>query len=185
MTVTVTTRGRIDLDTKAVLDWLSVQAVGMVQRRSAKGASSDGTPFRKYSDLYAMQLLSVGENDKVDLTRSGAYLASIGERRRHIDPSGRGGYVVIGPDTGTSPSMPLPPPYVFSQDKSPEQRAEAFADWKAAPKKPGRSPPHNVLGALIERGTTRMPARPHLGLTAEERKRLAAQVLRYAIKQGR
>lgn len=172
------------LDVGAVLDWLAVQAVGMVQRRSAKGISSNGTPFRSYSSLYAMQLESVGENAKVDLTRSGAYLAGIKELRRSVDPGGSRGYVVIGPGTGTSPEMPLPPPYIFSPDKTPEERAEAFDDWRHAPKRPGRSPPHNVLGGYIENGTSTMPARPHLGLTPDERKRLAAQVLKFAIKRG-
>jgi hypothetical protein len=185
MTATIqkTTRGKIELSVAGVLDYLAAIIPGMITRRAAKGISSDGTPFRPYSDLYAMQLRSVGESDAVDLTRSGDYLASISERSRTITPTG--GRLLIGPGTGTSRHMPLPPPYVFDPKKTPQQRAEAFADWKAAPKKQGRGPAHNIVGARIEHGTGTMPARKHIGLTAEERKRVAADIAKFAIKQGR
>jgi hypothetical protein len=182
-TITKQTRGRIEIDVAGALDYVSALVVGMIQRRTAKGISSDGTPFRPYSDLYAMQLRSVGESDAVDLTRSGGYLASISERSRTITPTG--GRLLIGPGTGTSRHMPLPPPYVFDPKKTPEQRAEAFADWKAAPKKQGRGPAHNIVGGWIEKGNGRMPARRHLGLTAEERKRIAADIAKFCVKQGR
>jgi hypothetical protein len=185
MTATITkqTRGKIELVVGPVLDYLAAIIPGYITRRSAKGISSDGTPFRPYSDLYAMQLRSVGESDAVDLTRSGDYLASISERSRTITPTG--GRLLIGPGTGTSRHMPLPPPYVFSQSKTPQERAEAFADWKAAPKAQKRSPPHNVLGRILEKGNGKIAPRPHLGLTPEERKRIAADIAKFAIRQGR
>jgi hypothetical protein len=119
----------------------------------------------------------------VDLTRSGGYLASIGERSRTITPTG--GTVMIGPDTGTSRIMPLPPPYVFDANKTPQERAQAFADWKAAPKKGGQGPPHNIIGGWLEKGTGRMPPRPHLNLTPQERKAIAEKLAKFAIRQGR
>jgi len=177
MSVKVTTRGRIELDLGAVLDFVVAQAVGLVQRRTARGIDLDGNSFKPYSPLYALQLRSVGESDKVDLTRSGAYLAGIGERSRTMTPTGA--RATIGPGTGTSTEMPLPPPYVFDPKKTPEQRAEAFADWKAAPKRKGRSPAHNVLARYISIKF------PHLGLPPAEMKQLAAQAMKVALKQGR
>ena len=176
--VTVTKRGRAEIaPLSAILDLVAAQAVGMVQRRSAKGVDMHGSTMQPYSPLYAMQLRSVGENANVDLTRSGAYLAGISERSRVV--SADGGSVVIGPGTGTSPTMPLPPPYVFSESKTPEQRADAFADWKAAPKKAGRSPSHNQLARYLS------VKRPHLGLTADEMKRIAAAVRAILVRQAR
>jgi hypothetical protein len=179
MPVTVTRRGRVDLDVNAALDFLVTQAVGIVQRRTARGLDINGKAFEPYSPLYSMQLRSVGERDNVDLTRSGAYLAGIRELERHVDSARGIAYVTIGPGTGTSPTRHLPPPYVFDPKKTPEERAEAFADWKAAPKKPGRSPPHNQLARYLS------VKRPHLGLSAEERQRLAQQMVRVLVKQGR
>lgn len=182
MSVTVKTKGKIVLDVNAALDFVASNAISMIQRRTAKGIDSNGAPFQPYSPLYALQLQAVGEKTNVDLTRSGAYLAGISERSRTVTADRAS--VVIGPGTGSSPAMPLPPPYVFDEHKTPEQRAEAFAEWKSAPKKAGRSPPHPVLGAYLEKGTATMPARKHLGLTPDERKRLAERVAGLVIRQG-
>ncbi len=178
MSITVTTRGSAVLDVNAMLDLAVTTAIGNIQRRTAKGIDLNGNAMEPYSELYALQLQSVGENAKVDLTRSGAYLASIKELSRTIDANGNG-RATIGPGTGTSPVMPLPPPYVFSDAKSPAERAEAFARWKASPKAGGRSPPHNVLGSYLSE------KRPHLGLLPDEAKRLAQQMVRVGVKQGR
>ncbi len=178
MTVKVTVRNRVEIDVVAILDFLVVTAVGMLQRRTAKGIDADGNPFSPYSNLYSLQLRSVGERDNVDLTRSGAYLAGIGERSRSLDANGNA-RATIGPGTGTSPGMPLPPPFVFSESKTPEQRAEAFADWKASPKTKRPSPAHNVLARYIS------VKFKHLGLSPDEQKRLAAQAVKIALKQKR
>lgn len=176
--VKVTKKGGVEWTSMGqVLDLVAAKAVGMVQRRTAKGIDVDGRAMKPYSSLYAMQLKSVGENVNVDLTRSGDYLAGISERSRTVTATG--GTVVIGPGTGTSRSMPLPPPYVFSEDKTPEERAEAFADWKASTKSPRRSPSHNDLARYLS------VLRPHMGLTADERKKLANEVRKILIKQPR
>lgn len=176
MSVKVTVKNRPVLDVGAMLDLAVAQSIGMIQRRSAKGIDVNGSTMAAYSPLYAMQLQSVGENAKVDLTRSGAYLAAIRELSRTVDAASGNARAVIGPGTGTSPVMPLPPPYVFSEDKTPAQRAEAFAAWKASPKKEGRSPPHNVLAGYLS------AKRPHLGLTPDEAKRLGAQMVKVGMK---
>jgi hypothetical protein len=175
--VKVTKRGpQIAIDVNAMLDWLVVQAIGMIQRRSGKGQGLTGS-FPKYSDLYAMQLRAVGESDKPDLQRSGAYLAGISERSRTVDQATGIARATIGPGTGTSTEMPLPPPWVFDPKKTAEQRAEAFADWKAAPKKKRQSPSHAVLGRLLSMKFK------HLGLTKDEAARLAKQAMKIALKQ--
>lgn len=176
--VKVTVRNRVDISTAALLDFLVSQAVGIIQRRTAKGISVDGTPFPKYSDLYAMQLRAVGESDAVDLTRSGAYLAGISERSRSVDEANGTARATIGPGTGTSPARPLPPPWVFDPKKTPEQRAEAFADWKAATKSSKPSPSHATLARYLS-----VKFR-HMGLTADEMKKLAAQAAKIALKQA-
>lgn len=176
--VKVTKKGGVEFESMdRVLDFIAAKAIGVVQRRTAKGLDVDGRPMKPYSKLYEMQLRSVGENSNVDLTRSGDYLAGISERSRTV--SATGGTVVIGPGTGTSRPMPLPPPYVFSEDKTPAERAEAFADWKSAPKSTRRSPSHNDLARYLS------VLRPHMGLTADERKKLAAEVAKILIKPAR
>jgi hypothetical protein len=153
VTVSVRTKGKIVLDVNAALDFVATQAVGIIQRRTAKGIDSSGQPFAQYSHEYAAELLAAGENTNVDLTRSGAYLAGISERSRTVTAAHAS--VVIGPGTGSSPG--------------PNGQ---------------RSPPHPVLGAILENGRGRLPARRHLGLTPEERKRLAEKVSKIVIKQG-
>lgn len=182
MSVTVTRHGKAVLDINGALDFVASTVIGIIQRRTNKGIDANGQPFEPYSDLYSKQLLAVGERDNVDLQRSGGMLASISERSRSVTKDG--GVVAIGPGTGTSRHMPLPPPYVFSEDKTPEQRAKALHDWETAPKQQTRSPPHNVLARWHHFGNGRLPARPFLGLTPEERRRLAEKLAKLVIKQG-
>jgi hypothetical protein len=133
---------------QAVVSTIASQAVGMIQRRTAKGQDMRGGAFPAYSRSYQKQLVEGGELTKVDLTVTGAYLADIGERKRVTTQSGV--TVTIGPGSGTS-----------------EQRD--FQDGVA--KHTGRrSPPHNVLAEYLS------VKFKHLGLTPEEQKRLAAKL---------
>jgi hypothetical protein len=210
VTITKTTRGRIEIDVSGTLDWLSAQIVGIIQRRTGNGIGSDGGPFARYSDSYAETLGLMAESTNVDLTLTGAYVASISERSRTVTATG--GTIVIGPGTGTSEQMA--PRYTSAQQaartaRAERRRAKAYrlaegmgldiaddvrrdADRKFARSQVGgarktgqRSPPHNVLGAYLHHGTPRMPARPHLGLTPDEGKRLAARMVKLLLKQGR
>lgn len=131
---------------RAAAAQIATQAVGMIQRRTAKGIDMKGSAFPAYSTEYAKALREGGERTLVDLTVTGAYLADIGIRK--TDETATGITVTIGPGTGTS-----------------EQRN--FEDGKA--KHTGRrSPAHNQLAVYLSRKFK------HFGLTPEERKRLAA-----------
>lgn len=152
--VTVTKKGSVEIRLNALLDFLVAAAVGVIQRRSAKGVGLNG-PFPAYSPSYAAALREGGESTAVDLTVTGAYLAGISERSRTVDVAGMKASATIGPGTGTS-----------------EQRH--FADGKA--KRTGkRSPPHAVLARLLS------IKYPHLGLRPEEMKQLAAQAAKIAL----
>jgi hypothetical protein len=157
MSVKVTHHGRADFAVDRILDFLVAQAVGMVQRRTAKGIDANGNAFPAYSPSYAAALVEGGENTKVDLTVTGAYLASISERSREVDMERGVARATIGPGTGTS-----------------EQRVMAAGRARKTGK---RSPPHNVLARFLERKFH------HLGLTPDERKRLAAQAAKIALQQ--
>lgn len=125
--------------------------VGIIQRRTAQGKSWKGGTLAQYSNSYKDALSAGRESWKVDLTLTGSYLADIKvlkiiERARDI-------MVLIGPGTGTSPKVDLGGGRARQTGK--------------------RSPPHNILGTYLEYGTPKMPARPHLGITPEERKRVS------------
>ena len=159
MSVTVTTRNRVEFDLARILDVIVPVAVAMIQRRSAKGLDVNGAPFKPYSPEYAEALREGGESTAVDLTVTGSYLAGISERSRTVDAARGTATAVIGPGTGTS-----------------EQRH--FADGKA--KRTGRrSPPHAVLARYLS------IHRKHLGLTPDERKKLAALAVKAALRIAR
>lgn len=159
MTVTVTRKGSIDFALDKALDLAVTTAVGMIQRRTAKGIDVDGRPFRAYSASYAEALREGGESLAVDLSVTGAYLAGIGERSRTVDRASMRATATIGPGTGTS-----------------EQRHMSEGRAKHTGR---RSPPHNVLARYLS------VMRPHLGLTPDERKRLAALIAKAIVRQGR
>lgn len=150
----------VGFDLNAILNLLVPLAVGMIQRRTAKGLDVDGRPFQPYAPSYAEQLREMGESTKVDLTVTGAYLADISERSRYVNEATATARATIGPGTGTSAQVAPP-----SKGK------------KRAVKTGRRSPPHNVLARYISRKY------PHLGLTPDERKRLAAKAVQVAMKQ--
>lgn len=158
--VTVVKRGSAELAPMAkILDYVAARAIGMIQTRSAKGIGING-PMKPYSHDYIETLHAMGESSSVDLTVTGAYLTGISERSRTVRPDG--GTVVIGPGTGTS-----------------EKRAPPTKGKARAVKTGKRSPPHNVLGAILQR------TRPHVGLTADEMKKIADEVRKILVKQGR
>jgi hypothetical protein len=251
--VTVKHQGRIDLDLSGMLDFAVSIAVGDVQRRVRDGVDLNGSAFAPYSPGYEQKLSLMGESTDVDLTVTGAYIASIGERSRTVTATGAS--AVIGPGTGTSMEVrPLADArerinrrigHDLTGSDPAIEKARARADKRlnndlkriakeharhmqaiealgrqdmraeahrmhaaaiaeartrhahtidrahksfhnktklTASRTGGRSPPHNVLGALLHYGTEKMPARSHLGLTDQERKAIAEKLVR--LKQG-
>lgn len=128
--------------------------VGMIQRRTAKGDSWKGGRLADYKRSYKEALAEGGESAKVDLTLTGSYLADIKVLKETFGQDKAS--LLIGPGTGTSPQ-------VTPSNGHMQQTGE-------------RSPPHNILGGYLEYGTPKMRARPHLGLTEAERKRIAALI---------
>ena len=128
--------------------------VGMIQRRTAKGESWKGGRLADYSRSYKEALAEGGESAKVDLTLTGSYLADIKVLKETVAQDKA--TLLIGPGTGTSPQ-------VTPKNGHMQQTGD-------------RSPPHNILGGYLEYGTPKMRARPHLGLTPDERRRIAALI---------
>ena len=128
--------------------------VGMIQRRTGKGESWKGGRLADYKQSYKDALAEGGESAKVDLTLTGSYLADIKVLKETFGQDHA--RLLIGPGTGTSPQ-------VTPKNGHMQQTGE-------------RSPPHNILGGYLEYGTPKMRARPHLGLTDAERKRINALI---------
>lgn len=139
---------------RAAADAIGPVIVGMIQRRTGKGQSWKGGALASYSTSYREQLHEGGELAKVDLTLTGGYLADIKVLK---ETEGKDSIaLLIGPGTGTSPQVTPNNGHMSPTGE--------------------RSPPHNILGGYLEYGTGKMPARPHLGLTPEERKRVSSLV---------
>ena len=159
--VKVTKKGpTIAIDVNAMLDFLVAAAIGLVQRRTAKGIDMNGNAFAPYSPEYAETLRAMGESVDPDLSVTGAYLAGISERSRTVDAATGVARATIGPGTGTSASVAPPA----------KGRDRAVRTGK-------RSPSHAILGRYLQM------KRPHLGLSRDEANRLAKQAIRIALKQ--
>jgi hypothetical protein len=135
---------------------------GLVIQRVDAGRDINDKPFAPYSPNYRAALALAGEDPKVDLRLTGGLINSVKVRRivRKAD-----GIVVvhIGPDAGTSPRVPLAPPWVVNDPA-------ARAAWAQHPprRKGRRGPAHNVVGAYLQQGTATMPARRWLGLSPRD-----------------
>ena len=198
----------IDIVPAAALDWLAAQAIGLIQRRTARGQSLNGGAFAQYSASYQKQLAKGGESTLVDLTVTGGLLADIKELRRTV--SATQATVTIGLGTGTSENrraksvsngklarahaelqqrLAMARTLYSRRDRESARAAahEGFAKstrGRMAKVKRGgvvqRGPAHNVVGAWIHKGTPKMPARPFLGLTRAEAKPLILGALKRA-----
>lgn len=207
MGVTVTRKGKpIALDTSKVLDWLASQAIGMIQRRTAKGIDLNGAPMKAYSLSYARQLVRMGEDLDVDLTVTGAMLADFRELSR-TETS-----VTVGPGTGTSQGRSAKAgsagrigranrrlakdlsggkgsaserftASVLGEDRAHQRHQKSLKNARKSQKTGHMSPPHNVLASLIHFGTARMPARPFVGLTPAERQNLLDSLIKRVVSK--
>jgi hypothetical protein len=132
---------------------------GLIIDRVDAGLDIRDKPFAPYAPTYRAALQMADEDQKVDLRLTGGLINSVKVRR--IQRKSDGVVIVhIGPDAGTSPRVPLAPPWVVNDP-------EARAAWMASPpKRTGkRGPQHNHVGAYLHKGTPTMKPRPWLGLS--------------------
>lgn len=163
--ITVTTGPRINVDAAAVAQAIAPLAVGAIVDRTARGLDIHGRPFRTYSAEHRARLAAMGEAVDVDLRITGGLLNSVHVQR--TEHSGDTVTLVIGPDSGTSPTVAPP--------KKGRLRAVRTG---------GRGPPHAVLGAWLHYGRGHLPPRPWLGLDPKARARLADEVRRIALRRS-
>ena len=169
MSLIVTRTKHRQIRTDKALDAVAAVAVGVLQRRTARGIDRDGVPFRPYSAAYAASLVRGGERTNVDLTVTGAFLADIRELRRTV-AVGRS-TLTIGPGTGTSEGRRAK---AGKKLRRPNKKTGAKRRRGVMSVSGGRSPPHNILGAYLHHGTARMPPRPWAGYTRDELRYLAS-----------
>lgn len=163
VTVEVIRKGeRARVDVLAIAKRIAAFAPGLIIERVDAGLDIKDKPFAPYSPNYQAALALAHEDPKVDLRLTGGLINSLKVRR--IVRKGDGAVVVhIGPDSGTSPRVPLAPPWVVNDPA-------ARAAWaKNPPRRRGkRGPPHNAVGAYLHKGTPTMRPRPWLGLSPSD-----------------
>lgn len=167
VTVEVVRKGeKAKIDVLTMAKRIAAFVPGLILERVDAGLDIRDKPFAPYSPNYRAALALANEDGKVDLRLSGGLLNSVKVRR--IVRKADGVVVVhIGPDAGTSPRVPLAPPWVVNDP-------QARAAWaRNPPRRDGkRGPPHNAVGAYLQRGTPTMRPRPWLGLSPSDLKDL-------------
>jgi hypothetical protein len=153
-------KARIDVPT--IAKRIAAFSPGLIIDRVDAGLDISDKPFAPYSPNYRAALALANEDQKVDLRLSGGLINSV-KVRRIVRKSDGVVVVHIGPDAGTSPRVPLAPPWVVNDP-------QARAAWaKNPPRRRGkRGPPHNAVGAYLHQGTPTMKARPWLGLSPRD-----------------
>jgi hypothetical protein len=148
---------RIDLERAVKI--IRAYVPGAIIRRTGQGLDVEGRQFAPYSDSYHHALVEMAEDTSVDLRLTGGLINSI--KVRSVEQSTSSCEVTIAPDTGTSPAV--------------------HAANGRAKRSGRRGPPHNVLGWWLHHGTDRMPARPFMGLTPEQRAELGRLLSRAGV----
>lgn len=152
------------VDLGAVLKLGATEAVGVIQRRTARGLDMHGRTFVPYSIEYGAKRADDGRNTSpVDLTLTGGLLAALKILRteKAIDVMRS----FIGPGTGTSPRLE----WEFDDHRGYKSRRTG-----------GRGPSHNLVGRWLHEGRHRGVARPWLGLSPEDRRRVYQRMLQAA-----
>jgi hypothetical protein len=181
--------------------------VGAIQRRVQSGQDIEGKSFRAYSKSYQKTLAAMGEAGNADLRLTGGLMNSI--RLLRVEKQSATRTVLhFGPGAGTSPQVRAPgeEERSYAREKNRMRSDKAYAkaggplrqkqaerlqsamDKETARATRGRSirtgkrsPPHNLLGLWLHKGTSRTPARPWLGLSPAQRKDVAARLVRMGI----
>lgn len=153
---------RARVDVLAIAKGIAAFLPGLIIDRVDAGLDIHDKAFAPYSPSYRAALQMAGEDTKVDLRLTGGLINSV-KVRRIVRKSDGVVVVHVGPDSGTSPRVPLAPPWVSGD-------ADARAAWMAhPPKRSGRrGPQHNAVGAYLHKGTATMRPRPWLGLSPRD-----------------
>ena len=153
---------RASIDVLTIAKRVAAFAPGLIIDRVDAGLDIKDKPFAPYSPSYRAALALANEDGKVDLRLTGGLINSV-KVRRIVRKSSGAVVVHIGPDSGTSPRVPLAPPWVVNNP-------EARAAWARNPpqRRGKRGPPHNAVGAYLHKGTPTMKPRPWLGLSPSD-----------------
>lgn len=111
--------------------------VDHMQRRIRAGIDRDGKPFAPWSELYRMSREAAGYGGGTPGVLTGGTVNSITLKGRS-GSSALNTVLRFGPEM-SSQAPPRPAPWVFSEKKTPLQRATAVADWQDAKKRKPRS----------------------------------------------
>lgn len=155
---------------QAAVDALAGPVVDKMRTRIAKGLDGDGFAFPAYGSLYRRQLEAVGDSGRVDLSRSGGLVRCLKMKRSKI-LKGQA-VMVFGGGPGLSQRSYLPPPWVFSAKKSPEQQARALQRWMATPKKVRKNFKSSVLLRWMMFGAGHSYRRHPLGISPADKPEL-------------
>lgn len=165
-------RGKIAVDLRRVAPTIGTAIVGHILERVGEGLDIKGKPFKAYSLRYRRFLAAAGESDLVDLRLTGGMLNSLAVRSIRIEEVSA--TIIVGPGTGTSKRVRAVRGRTTRKGRIIPGRLTGTPS-KGSAKSLGRSPAHNVLGAILQRD------RPWLGLSPDGRKAIARLIERTGI----
>lgn len=194
--VVVKQEGELKLDAKKFERVLKPAVVGKILDHTDKGLDKDGKELPDYSRGYERKLERMGEDTKPDQRVTGAMMNSVQHRKTTQGATGID--LIFAPGTGTSASVrppmekhegakvqakndaayqkaaakaggPISPAVAERLRRQAAKRDAAYAFARGRAIKTGaRSPPHNVLMAILAK-----MGRNVLGLSEEEMQKLA------------
>lgn len=120
------------VDSSPAIRIMGRMVVDHMKRRIHAGIDRDGVPFAPWSELYRMSREAAGYAGGTPGVLTGGTVNSItllGRKGNDLRAVLR-----FGPE-GRAEGVPRPAPWVFSEKKTPLQRATAVADWQDAKKR--------------------------------------------------
>lgn len=147
--------------TAALAELVATLVIGHIRERCSRGLDIHDKPFAPYSESYKATLRKLGRNvGPVDMLLSGGLLGSVNVVERTANT------VVVGVDTGTSPTVR--PPTKRRRGSTARKRSSSSS----------RGPAHNLLGEWHQDGTARMPAREWFGVSPSGDAEIARQLVK-------
>lgn len=146
----------LKFDMEKVIKIVKGFVIGAVLKRVDRGLDINGVPFIPYSPGYLAKLRKMQEDTKVDIRVTSGLMNSI--KVRDVIKDDDSAKIIIAPDAGTS-----------------RQKQPTNKKGKTAPAR--QSPPHNILGYLIQNGIGQQPKREFLGLSPDQEDELTKLLL--------